>query len=183
MAGGPPDREHELLIGQDLRPAQLERAAERRLFDRERERERDVLDPDGLRGEMAVAEHRYDGRPAMQPRERADRRALRAIDDRRSEDGVRQPRCADQLFGVPLRTMIRGRSRLVPRADRAHVHESLDTRPARRLDHSPGAFHVHGVKGRTTHFDDLADAGALTTLMRARVGEIAWDQLDPEAFE
>src|SRR5437016_7813930 len=101
MAGGPPDREHELLIGQDLRPAQLERAAEGRLFDRQRERERDVLDPDGLRGEMAVAEHRYNGRPTMQPRERADRRALRAIDDRRSEDRVRQPRCADQLFGVP----------------------------------------------------------------------------------
>src|SRR6266576_3322870 len=65
MAGGPPDRAHELLIGQDLRPAQLERAAERRLFGRQRERERDVLDPDGLRGEMAVAEHRYNGRPTM----------------------------------------------------------------------------------------------------------------------
>src|SRR5216117_3759252 len=88
MAGGPPDGEHELLIGQDLRPAQLERAAERRLFDRKRERERDVLDPDGLRGEMAVAEHRYDGRPAMQPRERADWRALRAIDDRSEERRV-----------------------------------------------------------------------------------------------
>src|SRR2546428_9055985 len=106
---------------------------------------------------MAVAEHRYDRRPAMQPREGADRRALRAIDDRRSEDRVRQPRCADQLFGVPLRTMIWGRSRLVPRADRAHVHESLDARPARRLDHTPGAFHVYGVESRRTDFD--GDAG------------------------
>src|SRR2546428_2999008 len=115
--------------------------------------------------------------------------SLRAIDDRRSEDRVRQPRCADQLFGVPLRTIIRGRSRLVPRADRAHVHESLDTRPARRLDHSPGAFHVYGVKGRRTHFDDDADQvydGVRAPHQgreRARVGHIARDELDPEALE
>src|SRR5437879_13066003 len=102
MSGGPPDREHELLIGQDLRPAQLERAAEGRLFDRQRESERDVLDPDGLRGEMAVAEHRYNGRPAMQPSERADRRALRAIDERRPEDRAQQARCAVRLFDAPL---------------------------------------------------------------------------------
>src|SRR5947199_8210056 len=125
----------------------------------------------------------------MQPAERRGRRRPGAIDERRSEDGVRRPRCAYQLFGVPLRTMIRGRSRLVPRADRAHVHESLDTRPTRRLDHSPGAFHVYGVKGRRTHFDDDADQvydgvrGPHEGSERARVGEIAWDQLDPEAFE
>src|SRR5438105_15491866 len=116
MAGGRPDREHDLLMGQDLRPAQLERAAERGLFDRQRERERDVLDPDGLGGGMAVAEHRYNGGPAMQPREGADRRALRAIDDRRSEARVRQPRRPDQLLRAPPRTMLRGRASPVPRA-------------------------------------------------------------------
>ncbi len=71
----------------------------------------------------------------------------------------------------------------------AHVHESLDTRPARRLDHSPGAFHVYGVKGRRTHFDDDADQvydgvrGSHEGSERARVGEITGDELDPEAFE
>src|SRR5436309_15953965 len=85
--------------------------------------------------------------------------------------------------------MIRRRSRLVPRADRAHVHESLDTRPTCRLDHAPGAFHVYGVKGRRTRFDDDADQvydgvrAAHEGRERARVGDIAGDELDPEAPE
>src|SRR5256885_8624722 len=38
------------------------------------------------------------------------------------------------LFPYTTLFRSRGRSRLVPRADRAHVHESLDTLPARRLE-------------------------------------------------
>jgi len=46
----PPDREQEFLVGQDLRSAQLERADQRQVARREREREGDVLDPYGLVG-------------------------------------------------------------------------------------------------------------------------------------
>jgi len=154
VTGGPSDHAQEFFVGQHLRPAELERARERGLLDCEREREGDVLDPDGLRGEVTVAEHRNNRRPAVQPGEGADGRVLRATDERRPEDGVRQTRRADQLFGVPLGPMIAGRPGLVPRADGAHVHEPFHTGTGRSLDDAASALDMHGLEGCAARLDD-----------------------------
>src|SRR5207245_6296219 len=111
-AGSAPDGEHELLGGQDLRSAELERAGQLVALGAERERERDVLYPDRLGGETAVPEHGNHGQRVVQPCERPDGGVLWAVDEGRSEDDVRQRRVTDQLLGLPLGPVIGRRSRL-----------------------------------------------------------------------
>ncbi len=85
--------------------------------------------------------------------------------------------------------MIGGRPRLVARADGAHVYEPLYAGTGRGLEHSTGAFHVHGVKGGAARLDDDADQvhdGVRATRecrQRRGVRQTAGDELDPETLE
>ena len=88
---GSADGEQELLVCQHLRSAELEHSDGVGSFRGEGERQRDVVDPNGLRREAAVSEHWDDGGPAVQARQQPDGYALGAVDDGRPEDRVRQP--------------------------------------------------------------------------------------------
>src|SRR5205085_7952447 len=79
--------------------------------------------------------------------ERRENSAVRAEDEARPEDDVRDPGGCDELLRLPLRAVVRHEVlRLLARAERAHVDEAFDARGLRRRQKVARTVHHHALK-------------------------------------
>src|SRR3954464_9832384 len=97
------DRAVEVVPGDDVRPADLERTVRGlRMVDTLRDVLSDVLDPDRLDAVQAAADHGDDRRVANLPAERGQRATVAAEDEARPEDRVLERGLDRRLLHRPL---------------------------------------------------------------------------------